>query len=87
MPVDFTSAREVVVCVWGGAVLVFSHILEMEKVILLRLNNSKKKKNGCFRVGFIADDVPWTLGTTSLPSYSFILHEDTISRFLITYSG
>lgn len=42
-------------------------------------------KNACFRVGFIAEDVTWTLGTTSLPS--FILHEDAISRFLIISSG
>lgn len=35
-------------------------------------------------VGFIAEDVTWTLGTTSAPSYSFILHEDAISGFLLS---
>lgn len=68
-----------------GAVLVSLHILEMETVILLRLNDAGK--SGCFRVGFIAEDVTWTLGTTSAPSYSFILHEDAISGFFLIISS
>ena len=85
VPVGLTSAMGVV-CVCGGGgqrcTSVFTRSWNGES------HTSKVEqwgKNACFRVGFIAEDVTWTLGTTSLPS--FILHEDAISRFLIISSG
>lgn len=85
MPADFTTVMGVVV--WGGAggcTSVFTHSWNGESHTL-RLNDVGK--SGCFRVSFIAEDVTWTLGTTSVPSYSFILHEDAISGFFLTISS
>ena len=86
MPVDLTSAMGVVVCVWGGRGRCCTNVSTRSRN---GENHTSKVeqwgKNGCFRVGFIAEDVTWTLGTTSLPS--FLLHEDAISRFLIISSG